>query len=158
MLRISVSGSSTAGRTDHAGGRDSDSGSTAAPRPGPVRWPADLAVAIRSGLDQVLARADVTWVQIRSAYAQLAAEPDEPPANWMGHCLTRVGNLLFAGKDQEAGWHAWSVERRGAGLGRAYRDPRFDTLASCPRGHRVSTVADGTACQQCSAAERLVRA
>ena len=162
MLRISVSGSGTAGRADHAGGPDHGSangpGRTAAPRPGPVRWPTDLAMVVRSGLDQVLARADVTWAQIRSACARLAAEPDELPANWMGHCLTRVGNLLFAGKDQEASWHAWTVERRGAGLGRAYRDPRFDTLTSCPRCHRVSTVADGTGCNQCSAAERLVRA
>ena len=115
-------------------------------------------MAVRNGLGQALARADVTWAQFRSAYAQLAAEPDEPAAHWMGHCLTQVGNLLFAGKDEEASWHAWSVERRDAGLGRAYRDPRFDTLASCPRCHRVSTAADGTACKQCSAAERLVRA
>jgi hypothetical protein len=106
----------------------------------------------------VLARAEVTWARIRSAYALLAAEPEEPPASWMCHYLTHAGNLLFAGKDREAGWHAWDVERRDAGLGRAYRDPRFDTLASCPRCHSVSTTADGTVCRQCSAADRLIRA
>ena len=78
--------------------------------------------------------------------------------DWIARCLALVGDLVFASKDQEAAWHAWDVERRYAGLSRIYRDPRFDALVSCPRCHSISTVADGTVCQQCSATDRLVHA
>ena len=78
--------------------------------------------------------------------------------DWMARGLQQLGDLVFASKDQEAAWHAWDVERRCAGLGRLYRDPRFDALVSCPGCDRISTVADGTVCPQCSATDHLVHA
>jgi hypothetical protein len=91
------------------------------------------------------------------AYAQLRPEPDERLTDWMARCVRQLGGLVFASEDQEAAWHAWDVEQRCAGLGRLYRDQRFDALVSCPRCHCVSTAAGRTVCQQCSAADRLVR-
>jgi hypothetical protein len=76
----------------------------------------------------------------------------------LGRALTQVGYRVFALEDAEAAWHAWDVEPRYAGLGRLYRDQRFDALVDCPRCHRVSTVAGSSVCKQCSAADRLVRA
>jgi hypothetical protein len=115
-----------------------------------------------SDLSRLLAQAGTAWARVRLARAwvrqdraRLLASPDEQLTGWMSVCLALTGDLVFASKDAEASWHAWDMERRDAGLGRAYRDPRFDTLVSCPRCHNASTVADGSACRQCAAAERL---
>jgi len=40
----------------------------------------------------------------------------------------RVGELLFMSTDEEAHWRGWQITRTYGGLGRVYRDPRFDTL------------------------------
>jgi hypothetical protein len=112
-----------------------------------------------------LAQAGAAWAKVRLAgawvrqdRARLLAGPDERLTGWMSVCLALTGDLVFASKDAEASWRAWDMERRDAGLGRVYRDPRFDTLVSCPRCHSVSTVAGGSVCQQCSATEPLVPA
>jgi hypothetical protein len=39
--------------------------------------------------------------------------------------LSRIGALLFAAADDEAGWRGWEIHERNLGLGRRYRDPRF---------------------------------
>jgi hypothetical protein len=104
------------------------------------------------------ARAQLAWAWIRLAYTQLKPKPDERLAGWTARCVQQLGDMVFATEDQEASWHAWNVEPRYAGLGRLYRDQRFDALVACPRCHRVSTMAGRTVCQQCSAADRLVRA
>jgi hypothetical protein len=95
---------------------------------------------------------------IRLACTQLKPGPDERLTGWMARCVQQLGDLMFASEDQEATWHAWDVERRDAGLGRRYRDRRFQALVPCPRCHRVSTVADGAVCKQCTAADRLIHA
>ena len=41
--------------------------------------------------------------------------------------LSRIGALLFARQDIEAGWRGWQIHERHLGLSRRYRDPRFDT-------------------------------
>jgi hypothetical protein len=135
------------------------------PRPlGRVRRSAVLAAAARDSLAAAIAQADtawagarLAWTWIRLAYAQLRPEPHERLADWTARCVQQLGDLVFAVEDQEAAWHAWDVEHRYAGLGRLYRDQRFDALVSCPRCHRVSTDAGRTVCKQCSAADRLVR-
>ena len=53
-------------------------------------------------------------------------------------CLLRVGARLFASSDAAARRHGWQVTVRRGGLGRSYRDPRFDQLG------RDSTTARGT--------------
>jgi hypothetical protein len=133
--------------------------------PGPVRRSAVLAAAARDSLARTIAQADTAWARaqlawawIRLAYAQLKPEPHERLADWTARCVQQLGDVVFATEDQEAAWHAWNVEPRYAGLGRLYRDQRFDALVACPRCHRVSTVTGRTVCQQCSTAERLVRA
>jgi hypothetical protein len=39
--------------------------------------------------------------------------------------LSRIGALLFAAADTEAGWRGWEIHERHLGLGRRYRDSRF---------------------------------
>jgi hypothetical protein len=39
---------------------------------------------------------------------------------------------MFRTNDTEAYWRGWQIIRVHGGLGRVYRDPRFDTLS---RGH-----------------------
>ena len=47
---------------------------------------------------------------------------------WLKGLPRRAGNRLFAMNDEEARWHGWQVKELSGGLGRQYRDPRFDTL------------------------------
>ena len=47
----------------------------------------------------------------------------------------RLGARLFAMNDTEAYWRSWQITKTRGGLGRSYRDPRFGTLAECPRCH-----------------------
>ena len=35
--------------------------------------------------------------------------------------------------DTEAYWRGWQITKTHGGLARRYRDPRFDTLAECPK-------------------------
>ena len=70
--------------------------------------------------------------------------------------LARIGDLLFAGNDEEARWRGWSSEERRAGLARLYRDPTFDRLVQCPdcRGAGVTTAE--FRCAPCSGTGRLI--
>jgi len=40
----------------------------------------------------------------------------------------RAGERLFMSADEEAHWRGWQIIQLWGGLGRVYRDPRFDTL------------------------------
>ncbi len=42
----------------------------------------------------------------------------------------RAGRRLFAMNDAEAGWRGWQVTETLGGLGRRYRDARWDALAA----------------------------
>jgi hypothetical protein len=157
-VRVRASGSSAADPADELARNDQ------APRPnghargpsGPARRPSRLTAAVRSDLSTLCAQAVAAWARMRPARPRLLTGPDDRLTSWMSYCLAQAGDLVFATSDAEASWHAWDIERRDAGLARAYRDPRFDTLVPCPRCHSVSTVADGSICRPCSAAERLV--
>lgn len=52
---------------------------------------------------------------------------------WLAYLLRRWGDRWFAMGDNEACWRGWEITKMRGGLGRVYRDPRFDTLATCPR-------------------------
>src|SRR5712691_11537087 len=52
--------------------------------------------------------------------------------SWLAGFPRRLGDRLFAANDAEAYWRDWQITRTCGGLGRRYRDPRFDTLAGCP--------------------------
>lgn len=52
--------------------------------------------------------------------------------SWLAALPRRLGDRLFVMNDTEAYWRSWQTTRTHGGLGRRYRDPRFDTLAECP--------------------------
>lgn len=61
---------------------------------------------------------------------------------WVIGVPRRAGRRLFAIKDEEARWHRWQVTETLGGLGRRYRDPRFDALKADESLHRHE-ISDG---------------
>ena len=53
--------------------------------------------------------------------------------SWLAAIPRRLGDRLFAMNDAEAFWRDWQITRTRGGLARRYRDPRFGTLAECPK-------------------------
>jgi hypothetical protein len=51
--------------------------------------------------------------------------------DWLAYFLRRWGDRRFAMIDTEASWWGWQITKTLGGLGRRYRDIRFDTLAAC---------------------------
>ena len=49
-------------------------------------------------------------------------------ARWLRKQTEKAGQRLFARDDLIAIQHGWQITTRYGGLGRQYRDPRFDTL------------------------------
>ena len=69
----------------------------------------------------------------------------------------RTGDRLFAVNDNEAYWHDWQTTRTSGGLGRSYRDPRFDRLAECPKCHGAGGTVKAP-CPPCDSTGRITRA
>jgi len=46
--------------------------------------------------------------------------------------IRAAGEVLFAKDDAFARHNGWTIEVRRGGLGRTYRDPRFDRRSRCP--------------------------
>ena len=53
-------------------------------------------------------------------------------AAWLIGLPRRAGRRLFATNDAEAGWQRWQVTETLVGLGRQYRDARWDALRTDP--------------------------
>jgi hypothetical protein len=53
-------------------------------------------------------------------------------AAWLIGLPRRAGRRLFSINDTEAGWRRWQVTEALGGLGRRYRDARWDALAADP--------------------------
>jgi len=53
-------------------------------------------------------------------------------AAWLIGLPRRAGRRLYAINDAEAGWRRWLVTEALGGLGRRYRDARWDALAADP--------------------------
>jgi hypothetical protein len=53
--------------------------------------------------------------------------------SWLAASPRRLGDHLFFMNDTEAYWRGWQITKTHNGLGRRYRDLRFDTLAECPK-------------------------
>ena len=51
--------------------------------------------------------------------------------DWLAYFLRRWGDRRFAMNDTEAHWWGWQITKTLGGLGRRYRDIRFDRLAAC---------------------------
>ena len=93
--------------------------------------------------------------EVRSSFAGLLGLRAAVRAGGLMEILERLGDLVFARHDREARWRGWSIERRHAGLSRAYRDPMFDRLVRCPycRGAGSAGVPP---CASCSGSGRLI--
>jgi hypothetical protein len=97
--------------------------------------------------------ATLTWGHLADI---LVRAPAAILAGWLADLLIRIGDWMFAMNDQEAGWRGWQMEREHAGLGRRYRDPRFDTLSRCPHCCGIGTIAADRPCAQCAGTGRVV--
>lgn len=62
-------------------------------------------------------------------------------AAWLAGLPRRAGRRLFAMNDLEARWRGWQVTETAGGLGRQYRDWRFDSLGSPGRAPRAGGMA-----------------
>ena len=65
---------------------------------------------------------------------------------WLADLPRRLGNRIFAMNDAEAGWRGWEITVAAAGLGRQYRDPRFNSAAPGGTTPPVTPPYGGTAC------------
>lgn len=66
----------------------------------------------------------------------------------------KLGDRLFAAHDAQAHIIGWQVTPLHGGLGRKYRDPRFDSLAECPKCMGTGGRPEA-ACQPCSETGRI---
>jgi len=69
--------------------------------------------------------------------------------------LRAAGERLYAMPDRQARAHGWQITVRQGGLGRGYRDPRFDMLVSCPECHGAGADDQDRSCRPCSGTGRL---
>jgi hypothetical protein len=100
-----------------------------------------------AGPPRAAARAD-TWTRlVRGLAAAVAAVRAVPLAGrvllgWLAALPRRLGDRLFVMNDAEAYWRSWQTIRTHGGLGRRYREPRFDALAGCPKCQEAGLTAD----------------
>jgi hypothetical protein len=80
-----------------------------------------------------------------------------PTIRWLARLIEAAGDGLFAAPDRVAAQHGWRVTKIHGGLGRCYRDPRFDTLRACPRCHGSGESGDEP-CVPCGGSGRVPRA
>jgi hypothetical protein len=85
-----------------------------------------------------------TWTRIRNAVTVVAWAL----AGWVSSIPRRWLDRLFEMNDAEAYWRGWQIVKVRGGLGRRYRDPRFDTLAACSRCGGAGSRA-GRPCSPC---------
>ncbi len=76
--------------------------------------------------------------------------------SWLAAISRRLGDRLFAMNDTEAYWRGWQIIKTHGGLARRYRDPRFVTLAECPKCRGAGVTAD-LPCLPCLGTGRLTR-
>ena len=103
-----------------------------------------------------------SWVSERTSAVIKSSSPDgqgkarHGPASWLAARLRAAGDRLFAEEDRKAREHGWEVTCRHGGLSRRYRDPRFDTLTSCPWCHGSGQAGEHQ-CPACRGTGRLCR-
>jgi hypothetical protein len=74
--------------------------------------------------------------------------------DWLAYRLRRWGDRWFAMNDTEAYWRGWQITKTHAGLGRRYRDIRYDTLAACAQCAGAGVWADAS-CGPCLGTGRI---
>ncbi len=73
----------------------------------------------------------------------------------LSRLMHAMGAHFFRKNDELARRHGWAVEIRQGGLGRGYRDPRFDTLAHCPACLGTGSNTADRLCQHCAGSGRI---
>ena len=74
--------------------------------------------------------------------------------DWLAYFLRRCGDRWFTMNDTEAYWWGWRLTKTLAGVGRRYRDIRFDMLAACARCVGAGVWADAP-CGPCLGTGRI---
>jgi hypothetical protein len=69
--------------------------------------------------------------------------------------LIRLGRRIFEADDRLAFQVGWEITQRGGGLGRSYRDPRFNTLTECTECQGNGVNAAYLPCSKCHATGRI---
>jgi hypothetical protein len=78
----------------------------------------------------------------RAGFGPILAIVGRVLMSWLAAIPRRLGDRLFVMNDTEAYWRGWQITKTHGGLARRYRDPRFDTLAECPKCHGAGGPAD----------------
>ena len=60
----------------------------------------------------------------------LACATSNEISAWLADIPGRIGTRLFLETDEEAYWHGWQITQLHGGLGRSYRDFRFDARSA----------------------------
>ncbi len=105
---------------------------------------------------QATVQAD-TWTRLRRglvATARAVPLAGRVLLSWLAALPRRLGDRLFAMNDAEAYWRSWQITRTHGSLGRRYHDPRFDTLAECPKCQGSGLTADQP-CPPCQGTGRI---
>lgn len=78
------------------------------------------------------------------------------PRDLLVRVLSAIGSKIFQAEDRRARDHGWQITSRQGGLGRTYRDPRFDSLISCPACNGRGRMPDRATCSGCRGTGRTV--
>jgi hypothetical protein len=78
------------------------------------------------------------------------------PGAWFEGQLRRIGDQLFAAQDARARQRGWQITRQQSGLGRVYRDPRFDLLTIRPAAEALTGTGSRAAITRAPAARRAI--
>jgi hypothetical protein len=97
-----------------------------------LRWPKGNSAETIGPPDLYLEVA--TWARRDrpASFADTVGDASTLAAAWLIGLPRRAGRRLFAINDTEACWRSWLVAEPLGGLGRQYRDARFDALAADP--------------------------
>jgi hypothetical protein len=69
--------------------------------------------------------------------------------------LARIAQRIFSAPDADARRHGWQITITNDGLGRSYRDPRFDRLRACSACEGQGCYPRDTICSVCDGAGRI---
>jgi hypothetical protein len=106
---------------------------------------------------------DATEPASPARFGRIPAIAGRVVLSWLAAIPRRLGDRLFAMNDTEAYWRGWQITKTQAGLGRGYRDPRFGTLAECPKCSGAGVTAGGVGvtadlpCLPCLGTGRITR-
>ncbi len=86
--------------------------------------------------------ADATTQASPARFGRILAIVGRLLLSWLAGLPRRLGDRLFVMNDTEAYWRGWQITKTHGGLARRYRDPRFDSLAECPKCYGAGVTAD----------------